>query len=142
VATKFLKQYEILIRKSAADLSSAKVLLIAFNEGQNELDLEIIFFHLQQCAEKLIKALLDFNKIKFPHTHDLKDLINLLEDNKINPIKNIDYIVLLSQYAVEGRYAIIHDDLDNANDYIVILEELLAFVRDIVGGENNEQYIQ
>lgn len=50
----------------------------------------------------------------------------------LKQLKNIDSIVLLSQYAVEGRYAIIHDDLENTNDYIVILEELLAFVRDIV----------
>jgi len=126
---KFLKQYEILFLKAKEDLIAAKYLLDGFNNHNLELNLEIVFFHFQQFIEKLIKAYLDFNKIKFPHTHDLKDLINLLEDNDINFIDNIDSIVLLTQYAVEGRYAIIHDDLDDIDKYIMILDELLEFVK-------------
>ncbi len=126
---KFLKQYEILFLKAKEDLIAAKYLLDGFNNHNLELNLEIVFFYFQQFIEKLIKAYLDFNKIKFPHTHDLKDLINLLEDNDINFIDNIDSIVLLTQYAVEGRYAIIHDDLDDIDKYIMILDELLEFVK-------------
>jgi len=111
MAEKFLKQYEILLRKAVVDLNSSKVILLSFEEGKIELDLEVIFFHLQQSVEKLIKAILDFNKIKFPHTHDLKNLIDILDDNNLNFIKeDTDSILLLSQYAVEGRYAVVHDD--------------------------------
>ncbi len=131
MAKKFLKQYEILIKKAIVDLNSAKVLLVSFEDGKIELDLEIIFFHLQQCVEKAIKSYLDFNKVKFPHTHDLKDLINLSNNNKLVIIKNDDIndILLLTQYAVEGRYAILHDDLEDADKYIKILDELLEFVK-------------
>jgi HEPN domain-containing protein len=125
---KFLKQYEILYKKAKVDLTTAKVILKSFENGNTDLELSVIFFHLQQCVEKSIKAFLDFHKIKFPHTHDLKNLINLLEDNNICFIKEIDFIILLTQYAVEGRYAIIHDDLNDVDKYIVILDELIEFV--------------
>jgi len=125
---KFLKQYEILYRKAKVDLTTARVILASFEDGNVDLELSVIFFHLQQCAEKCIKSFLDFHQIKFPHTHDLKNLINLLEDNNICFIKEVDLIILLTQYAVEGRYAIIHDDLDDTDKYIEILDELLGFV--------------
>ena len=38
-------------------------------------------------------------------------------------------LIELSEYAVEGRYAIIHDDLEDANKYIKILEKLSDFVK-------------
>ena len=76
---KFLRQYEILFKKAVVDLNSAKVIWISFEQGNIELDIEVIFFHLQQCSEKFIKSLLDFYQIKFPRTHDLQSLINLLE---------------------------------------------------------------
>lgn len=129
MATRFLKQYEILLKKAKVDFHTAQILLKSFNAGDTELELEIIFFHLQQSAEKLIKAILDLNKIKFPHTHDLKSLINLINANNIDIIENIILLVPLSEYAVEGRYAVIHDDLDDTDKYIEILDKLLEFVK-------------
>ena len=128
MATKFLKQYEILIKKAIVDFNSAKGLLMLFEDGKIELDLEVIFFHFQQCAEKLIKTILDYKNIKFPHNHNIRELIKIANDNKII-IDNIDELSQLTQYAVEGRYAIIHDDLDDADKYIEILEELLNFIK-------------
>jgi len=129
VATKFLKQYEILFLKAKEDFVAAKYLLDGFNNHNLELNLEIVFFHFQQCAEKLIKSLLDLHNIKFPHSHDIEDLINLLNKNNIQSIDNIELLEDLSEYAVEGRYAIVHDDLYNADKYIVILNKLLEFVK-------------
>ena len=125
---KFLKQYEILFKKALVDLNSAKVILYSFENGTIELDMEVVFFHLQQSSEKLIKAVLDFHKIKFPRTHDLQSLINLLEANNIQ-LGDIEKLLPLSVYAVEGRYAILHDDLDDSDKYIEILDELLELVR-------------
>lgn len=133
---KFLKQYEILFKKAKVDLHTAKILLISFDNGDIELELEVIFFHLQQCAEKLMKTILDFNNIKFPHTHDLKNLINLLNKNKINTILEIKSLELLTEYAVEGRYAVIHDDLEDTDKYIKILNKLLEFVKKAIKCKN------
>jgi len=95
MAKKFLKQYEILLKKAK--------------------------------AEKLIKSLLDFNQIKFPYNHNIKEIINLANDNQIIIADKIE-LSQLTQYAVEGRYAIIHDDLDDTGKYIKILDNLLEFV--------------
>ncbi len=129
MATKFLKQYEILIKKAVVDLNTAKVVLKSFEEGNIELDLEVVFFHLLQCAEKVIKTLLDYKQIKFPHTHDIKNLIYLLNENNIETVDYIDNFIPLTDFAVEGRYAVIHDDLDDAHQYIEQLDELLKFVK-------------
>ena len=129
---KFLRQYEILFKKAVVDLNSAKVIWISFEQGNIELDMEVIFFHLQQCSEKLIKSLLDFNQIKFPRTHDLQSLINLLESNEIE-LDGVKELLPLSVYAVEGRYAILHDDLDDVDRYIEIVEGLLRSVEMEIG---------
>ncbi len=75
MAKKLLKQYEILFKKAKVDLNIAKLAMVAFKKGDIELDLEVIMFHLQQSVEKFIKTLLDYNTIKFPHTHDIEELI-------------------------------------------------------------------
>jgi len=38
-----------------------------------------VCFHAQQCAEKYLKALLQVRNIAFPRTHDLLELLHLLE---------------------------------------------------------------
>jgi len=75
----FLKQYEVLYKKAKVDLNSAKILLNSFENGEVELDLEIIMFHLQQCSEKLLKALLSFNKLHFTKTHDLEKFVEFVK---------------------------------------------------------------
>ena len=128
---KFLKTYELLYKKAMVDLNTAKVVLESFENGNLDLDLEVIFFHFQQCAEKIIKSYLDFKSIKFPHTHDLKNLLDLLEENNLLFIEeeDIDLVILLTQYAVEGRYSVIHDDLDDTDKYIALLEKLSKGVK-------------
>ena len=128
----YLKQYLVLFKKAHTDLVAAKILLEDFNNGQVDLDLEIVMFHLQQCAEKLLKSILAFNQQHFTKTHSIETLLESCKQNNIILIDDIEKLVPLSDYAAEGRYAIIHDDLENADDYIVILEELLAFVKNIM----------
>ncbi len=127
----FLKQYEILLKKATVDLNTAKVILETFELGEIELDLEVIMFHLQQSSEKLIKSILDYNKIKFPYSHDIKELVNILNDNKIK-LENVEKLIPLSIYSVNGRYSIIHDDLFDAEEYIKIIQSLLIYVKKIV----------
>ncbi len=87
-------------------------------------------FHLQQSVEKLLKFLLAFNKLHYTKTHNIKELINALRSNKIQIISDIDELTVLSYYAVEGRYAIIHDDLHDSEKYIEIIDKLLVFVEE------------
>lgn len=120
----FLNQYEILFNKAKADLSAANVLYARLLEGNSELDLEVICFHLQQCAEKLMKAVLSKNQIYQPRIHDLESLLNLLSDNSISYETDRELLIELNDYAVEGRYAIMHEELDNIKGIFVLLSDM------------------
>jgi len=119
---------ELFLYKSKIDLKCAKILLNSFDSGESDLDLEIIFFHLQQSVEKLIKSILSKHKISAPKTHDIEELIRTLNNHNIKIFESTDKLIDLSEYAVEGRYAIIHDDIDDAYDYIVLIEEIMKKV--------------
>jgi HEPN domain-containing protein len=127
----FLRQYEILIKKAKSDLKAGKNLLEDFTNGDDELDLETIMFHFQQCAEKLLKSLLIYNRHHIVKTHDIEDLILTIQDNNLEIISDVNKLIPLTEYAVEGRYAVIHDDLDDTDKYIKILDELLIYVHNI-----------
>jgi len=101
----FLKQYEILFKKARTDLKVAKNLLEDFENGDDDLDLEVILFHLQQSCEKLLKALLAYNKLHFTKTHSLEILITIIKNKNIELISDIECLISLEEYAIEGRYA-------------------------------------
>lgn len=67
---KFLSQYEILFKKAKTDLYAANVL-----------------FHLQQSAEKFMKAVLSKHKISYPKIHDLVSLFKLI--TQVSHLKKI-----------------------------------------------------
>lgn len=124
-----MKQYEILFKKSITDLKVAKNILRDFENGDDELDLDVIMFHLQQSAEKLLKSLIIYNKIHCTKIHDIEILISIISEHNINIIENVETLIPLSEFAVEGRYAIIQDDLYDVDKYIVVLNTLAEFVK-------------
>ena len=119
---------DMFLYKAIVDLNSGKYLLKAFNNDEIEIDIEKIYFELQQSAEKLLKSLLSNSAIDFPKSHDLEQIIGLCEDNNIMLVENIGYLVELNDYAVEGRYSIIHDDINEADRYIEVLEKLIIII--------------
>jgi HEPN domain-containing protein len=64
---------------------------------------EIFGFHAQQAAERALKAWLAHNGIRFPKTHDLKQLIDLLVQSGIDP-GDLSALVDLNAFAVQYRY--------------------------------------
>ncbi len=54
----FIKHYEILLIKAKVDLKAAKNLYADFKNGEEDLDLEVVLFHLHQSAEKFIKSII------------------------------------------------------------------------------------
>lgn len=124
----FLNQYQILFNKAKVDLEAANVLYQKLLEGDSNLDQEIICFHLQQCSEKLIKAVLSKNEVYFPKIHDLETLLNLLDENDLNLNTNRDILIELNDFAVEGRYAVMQEDIENIKDIFVTVADLLAEV--------------
>jgi HEPN domain-containing protein len=132
MAKKFLKEYEVLLIKAKEDLIASKYILDGFNNHGLELRLEIVFFHFQQCGEKLLKSVLDLNGIQFPRTHDLEILLQLLVSNDIDLVADVNNLVELTDYAVESRYAILLDDMEDTGKYIEVLDQLLLFVEESI----------
>jgi HEPN domain-containing protein len=59
------------VQKAESDLKTALLVFRAAEEGPTEA----IAFHAQQCVEKYLKALLCWEGIDFPKTHDVGQLI-------------------------------------------------------------------
>lgn len=85
--------------KGEQDLAAARVL------AQNpDIADDIVGFHCQQAAEKFLKAVLAVNRVEFRKTHDLIELLGLLEDNGLPLPENREVLDELEPYAVTGRY--------------------------------------
>lgn len=69
-----------------------------------EVSDEVIGFHCQQAAEKLLKAVLIHAGIQFRRTHDLAELVQLLEDHHISLPEFLANLDTLTPFAVEYRY--------------------------------------
>jgi HEPN domain-containing protein len=65
--------------------------------------LDTVCFHAQQCAEKYLKALLAFDQIDFPKSHDLAELVMLFSDKEWFPL-SVDECERLTDYATVTRY--------------------------------------
>jgi len=63
-----------------------------------------VCFHAQQCAEKYLKALLTRDRITFPKTHDLLDLLDLAKHSDPTTELLRSYLEYLEPYAVNLRY--------------------------------------
>lgn len=69
-------------------------------------EIEAAAFHVQQAAEKLIKALLIEQHIMPPRVHDLARLLSLLPTDVESPMSDLDAerISTITTWAVELRY--------------------------------------
>ncbi len=120
---------DMFLYKAIVDLNSGKYLLEAYDADEIEIDIEKIYFELQQSGEKLLKSILSREAIRFPKSHDTEQIIELCEEHEILLVEDIECLVELNDYAVEGRYSIIHDDINEADRYIVILERLMEVIK-------------
>jgi HEPN domain-containing protein len=62
------------VQKAETDLKTAVLVSRAAEEGTTEA----IAFHAEQCVKKYLKALLSWESIDFPKTHDIGQLMLLL----------------------------------------------------------------
>lgn len=60
-----------LLAKAANDLAAARIGL------DHEAPLDTVCFHVQQAAEKLLKAALAAKEVEYPFTHELRGLMEL-----------------------------------------------------------------
>jgi HEPN domain-containing protein len=95
---------------------------------------EIFGFHAQQAVEKALKAWLTLVGVEYPRTHDLEELLELLEEHA-EPILDAFYdLIDLTDFAVQFRYRIFEDAegrlnrgamIRQVNDLVVHVERLV-----------------
>jgi HEPN domain-containing protein len=92
-----------------------------------------VCFHAQQCVEKYLKGKLQEENIKFPKTHDLEKLLDLLLPieptwETIRPKLNI-----LTTFGVDFRYPGISADKPTAKQAVQFCTEVRSVVRSSFG---------
>ena len=117
------------VRLSDMDMATARHMYDTYNPTP----LEIICFHSQQAAEKILKCYLVSREIETPKTHDMRilcDMCNEIDDN-INDIYEV--AVLLTRYSVIPRYPaeinLIKQDAENAMEHA---KKVIEFIKNIL----------
>lgn len=93
-------------RDAAAWLAFARSDLVYARLGLNEPDVfpSQVGFHVQQAAEKAIKAVLVQHGVPFPRTHDLDELVTLWQHAGGDWPEIFDDITTMTVFAVRTRY--------------------------------------
>ncbi len=93
-------------------------------------------FESQQAAEKAIKAVLAFRGIEFPHVHDLRQLLTLLEEAGASmPGELWEAAMVLTPYAVLARYPGFEPPTseDGYHRAIALADRVVCWAEEIVG---------
>lgn len=102
------EQARVLVAKAEHDFQLAQLGL------ENNAALDGVCFHLQQAAEKLLKALLSIQDLNYPLSHNLTLLLDLVVAHYPDLDSFRDRLIALSPYAVEMRYDDIYPERDEA----------------------------
>lgn len=118
----------LLARKATEDA-------VALREFEGNLNIadSILGFHAQQAIEKWLKAILAGKGVDFEYTHDLRRLVELLEDIGITLPFITGEIVMYTEFAVPLRY----EDLLDAEPLdrgaaVTLINEVETWAQDLL----------
>jgi len=117
------------LEKGEHDLRNAEYVLTLGEECPTDT----VCFHAHQCAEKYLKALLVWQEIIFPRTHDLVVLLNLAVGRCALNLR-VEDVQPLNRYSVEARYPGDWDpiDLQEAIDAVRMARRVREAVRNVL----------
>ncbi len=118
------KEYDLLFKLALSDL-----ILVEKNINDDDISIEIKLFHLQQSIEKLLKCVLSYNKIIYPKTHRLDELIELSKEYNIKLPEYIDEFEILTMFAVDFRYDFMEDEIIDIHYYLNKVKDFVEYVR-------------
>lgn len=101
--------------------------------------LEDLCFQAQQAVEKAFKALLLHRNARFPYTHDLAELINLLDQADENPPARIREVARLNEYAVAARYPGLAEPVsqEEYREALALAEEVVSWVENAMSSKDS-----
>jgi HEPN domain-containing protein len=104
------------LRRARSNLAKARA-----DRNLPDVLYEDLCFDAQQAAGKGIKALLVHRQVRFPKTHDLLDLLTLLDQSGLPIPPEIRETDALTHYAVETRYPGLAEEV-TADEYARAVE--------------------
>lgn len=113
------------MEKAEGDMAAVEALA-----DKGSIYFNTVTFHCQQAAEKYLKAFLVWHEIDFPKTHDLAQILALVETTDAALADGLRDVIVLTPYGVELRYPGDRPDATLAQVCRVI--ELAKKVRDAV----------
>jgi HEPN domain-containing protein len=96
---------EKLLRKADQDKSVFEKLRL-----DPDIAVDILGFHAQQAAEKMLKASLACNEVDFPFSHRLADLFDLLKEAGVGFPDELEELRFLTPFAVAFRYDVYEEE--------------------------------
>ncbi len=116
------------LRRAKGNLARAK------QPKPEEAFWEDLCFDAQQAAEKAVKAVLVFYQISFPKTHDITELLVLLDRSGHEPPNEIWEAGRLSNYAVQTRYPGIAQPVteEEYHQAIALAEQAIKWAEEIL----------
>lgn len=86
------------------DMAEADVRAMMNMTDSDKFTDSVFGFHCQQAVEKLCKAWLSAEGVEYPRTHDLRTLMQFIEQHSLGDIDAFVDLVDLTDYAVQFRY--------------------------------------
>jgi HEPN domain-containing protein len=90
---------ELMVSKARNDLRSAEALVATADFAE-----DVVGFLLQQTIEKSLKAVIAGREREVPRTHDLEELVQLVEDSEQAMPEIVASSAWLTPWAVDFRY--------------------------------------
>jgi len=120
---------EILLRKARQDELILEKLLT-----DRDLDDDMLGFHAQQAAEKMLKAVLASRDIDYPKTHNLRVLIELLARHGIGIPESLAGVSRLTPFGTTFRYDTFPPSSQaDRVEWLESIRSLRAFVEAVLG---------
>ncbi|MCI7331657.1 MAG: HEPN domain-containing protein [Selenomonadaceae bacterium] len=100
---KKLPEMETLRDIAERNLQAAETILRNYPNDDGMLN--IVGYHLQQCIELALKHVLETHAVKYPRTHDIDDLLDLLPEACADDFTSVaQYARIISQLESRTRY--------------------------------------
>ena len=126
-----LKCARMLLRAAERDVQALRV-----TRRSDEVSDEVFGFHVQQAAEKALKARIALLGDTYPLTHNIEDLLDFLVERGVN-MSPFETLVGYTPYAVEFRYHGVDADVEliERDGAVALVEALLESVQNILASE-------
>lgn len=115
-------------------LNRARSSLFMAKKESDEVYLEDLCYQAQQAVEKAIKAIFVKRNIEFPYTHDISQLLSLVENMDLDVPESIMEAEELTPFATIIRYPGVAPPIEREKylELIIIAERVVHWAENVI----------